>query len=521
VCDVLGWDCGVFRVFDPATRLVSCPYLWRRQEPLFQALAEELSAPHFHDANTLYWRTVETGCAQWDNRFHQRAVSCLGPTFEQAHLRSALSIPVQSGDRFLGALQFFGRSNDRPEPVLLEAMQAIGHQVGQFIERKRVEAARQQADERLRSIAANIPGIVFEYRLRPDQSASFEFVSERALDMLEESPENLMRDARLMFELVDPPYRRQLLRSMRVSRHTRSLWLSEMPIRTRSGRIRWVRGQSMPKYLGDGSVVWDGVIVDVTAQKQAEHAIQQMNEQLERRVADRTAQLSAANRELESFAYSVSHDLRAPLRSIEGFSRILMEEYGTTLDPTAADYLTRVRNASQRMGHLIDDLLSLSRVTRSELKRVRTDLSAIAEAIMQEFRSESPTRQVDVSIHPGMFCLADPSLIRIALYNLIGNAWKFTSKRANASIEFGALTQRNKTVYYVRDNGAGFDMEHAGKLFGAFQRLHSPREFEGTGVGLATVSRIIDRHGGTVWAESILDKGATFYFTLASGGTRS
>lgn len=521
VCEVLGWECGVFRVFDPATRLVSCRYHWSKPEPPFVALAEALREPRYLDANTLYWRTVETGSAQWDNQFRQLATDRLRPKLDEAKICSALCVPVQSGERFLGALQFFGRANNRPEHVLLEAMQAIGHQVGQFIERKRVEAARQQADERLRSIAANIPGIVFEYRLRPDQSASFDFVSERALDILEESPESLMGDPHLMFGLVDPHYRRQLLRSMRVSRHTRSLWLNEMPIRTRSGRIRWVRGQSMPKYLDDGSVVWDGVIVDVTAQKQAEHAIQQMNEQLERRVADRTAQLSAANRELESFAYSVSHDLRAPLRSIEGFSRILMEEYGSTLEPTAADYLTRVRNASQRMGHLIDDLLSLSRVTRSELKRVRTDLSAIAEAVMQELRAESPTRQVDISIHPGMFCLADPSLIRIALYNLLGNAWKFTSKRADASIEFGALTQRNKTVYYVRDNGAGFDMEHAGKLFGAFQRLHSPREFEGTGVGLATVSRIIDRHGGTVWAESIPDKGATFYFTMAGGGARS
>jgi light-regulated signal transduction histidine kinase (bacteriophytochrome) len=307
---------------------------------------------------------------------------------------------------------------------------------------------------------------------------------------------------------------------MRISRHSRSLWIAEMPVRTRSGRVRWVRGQSMPKYLDDGTVVWDGVIVDVTAQKQAEQAIQQMNEQLERRVAERTAQLLAANRELESFAYSVSHDLRAPLRSIDGFSRILVEEYAQGMEPIASDYLLRVRKAAERMGQLIDDLLSLSQVTRSELKRVRTDLSAIAEAVVQELRAEYPERVAHVSIHPGMQCLADPALMRIALQNLIGNAWKFTSKQAQASIEFGALIQRNKTVYYVRDDGAGFDMGHAGKLFGAFQRLHSPREFEGTGVGLATVSRIIDRHGGTVWAESSLGKGATFYFTLAAGGSR-
>lgn len=520
VCEILGWDCGVYRMSDPATQLVSCPYFWSKPEPELRALVETLAETRYLDADTMYWRTVDLGHPQWDNDLPRRVGARLRVKVEQARVCSALSVPVTAAERFLGVLQFFGRSTNRPENVLLDAMQAVGHQVGQFIERKRVEAQRHQSDERLRNIAANIPGIVFEYRLRPDQSAAFEFVSERALDMLEESPEQLVRDPRLMFRLVEPAYRRQLLRTMRVSRHTRSLWLSEMPIRTRSGRMRWVRGQSMPKYLDDGSVVWDGVIVDVTAQKQAEQAIQQMNEQLERRVADRTAQLSAANRELESFAYSVSHDLRAPLRSIAGFSRILMEEYGRALEPTAANYLSRVRNAAERMGELIDDLLSLSRVTRSELKRVRTDLSAIAESIVQELHAETPDRVVQVSIHPGMSCLADPSLIRIALYNLIGNAWKFTSKRTGASIEFGALTQRNKTVYYVRDNGAGFDMEHAGKLFGAFQRLHSPRDFEGTGVGLATVSRIIDRHGGTVWAESMVDQGATFYFTLGSGGTR-
>ncbi|MCC6535377.1 MAG: PAS domain S-box protein [Burkholderiales bacterium] len=521
VCTVLGWDCGVYRVFDPATRLVSCPYSWRKPTPELDALVQSLSTPHLLEAATMYWRTVDSRYPQWDNNLPARVGASLRQRAIDAGVCSALSIPVQAGERFLGALQFFGRSNHRPANVLIEAMQTIGHQVGQFIERKRVEAAQQQADERLRNIAANIPGIVFEYRLRADGTAAFDFVSERALDMLEEQPQSMMRDPRIMFRLVEPAYRRALLRSMRVSRQSRSLWLNEMPIRTRSGRVRWVRGQSMPKYLADGAVIWDGVVVDVTAQKQAEQAIQQLNEQLERRVAERTGQLSAANRELESFAYSVSHDLRAPLRSIDGFSRILMEEYGDSLQPTAADYLNRVRNASQRMGQLIDDLLSLSRVTRSELKRVRTDLSAIAEAIVQELRAESSERKVDVSIHPGMFCLADPSLIRIALYNLIGNAWKFTSKRATASIEFGALTQRNKTVYYVRDDGAGFDMGHAGKLFGAFQRLHSPREFEGTGVGLATVSRIVDRHGGTVWAESTLDKGATFYFTLAGGAARA
>ncbi len=514
LCRSAGLDCGLQWDIDAETSSHRLAFLWCRPgwhlAALWSQVGSQMPAPGEYD---LPWHT---SLPQWlafeEINARQPWLNRCGKSFA-----TALVIPISVGTRVVSVLELLATRPRARDLELLASAQVIASQIGQFIERKRVEAAQRQADERLRNIAANIPGIVFEYRLRPDGTAAFEFVSERSMDLLEERPDALMADPRSMFKLVEPEYRRQLLRSMRVSRNSRSLWLAEMPIRTASGRVRWVRGQSMPKYFDDGSVVWDGVIVDVTAQKQAEQAIQQMNEQLERRVAERTAQLSAANRELESFAYSVSHDLRAPLRSIDGFSRILAEEYGNTLEPTAADYLTRVRNAAERMGKLFDDLLSLSRVTRSELKRVRTDLSAIAEAIMQELRADCPERTIDVSIHPGMFCLADPSLIRIALYNLLGNAWKFTSRRAAASIEFGALSQRSKTVFYVRDNGAGFDMAHAGKLFGAFQRLHSPREFEGTGVGLATVSRIIDRHGGTVWAESVPDKGATFYFTLGSG----
>ncbi|MCC7081645.1 MAG: PAS domain S-box protein [Burkholderiales bacterium] len=517
LCQSLAFDCTAQWDFDAQASAFQRAYLWCRPDRDAYAISTGLGTRVACNDTGLLAQAWRTASPKWVGaaELEARHAPVAGVVFV-----TSLLIPVTLGSRVVSIIELLAARTQPYDPELLSSLRAIGGQIGQYIERKRVEAERAQANERLRSIAANIPGIVFEYHLRPDRTATFEFVSERALDMLEERPEALIRDPRGMFRLVDPGYRRQLLRSMRISRHSRSLWVAEMPIRTRSGRIRWVRGQSMPKHLDDGSVIWDGVIVDVTAQKQAEQAFQQMNEQLERHVTERTAQLQAANRELESFAYSVSHDLRAPLRSIDGFSRILVEEYSDGLQATARDYLQRVRNASERMGQLIDDLLSLSRVTRSELKRVRTDMSAIAEVIIQELRAEYPERSVDVSIHPGMQCLADPALIRIALQNLLGNAWKFTSKQSRASIEFGALTQRSKAVYYVRDDGAGFDMGHAGKLFGAFQRLHSPREFEGTGVGLATVSRIIDRHGGTVWAEATLGKGATFFFTLAGGGGR-
>ncbi len=228
-----------------------------------------------------------------------------------------------------------------------------------------------------------------------------------------------------------------------------------------------------------------------------------------------TAQLEAANAELNAFAYSVSHDLRAPLRSIDGFSQALLEDYAGKLDETGQDYLRRVRAATQRMGALIDDLLNLSRVTRSEMVIRTVDVSDLARQLAGELASGDPERDVHVVIAPGLEARADEGLLRVVLHNLMGNAWKFTSKRTNARIEVGMVAANGERAYFVRDNGAGFDMAYAPKLFGAFQRLHRVTEFPGTGVGLATVQRIIHRHGGRVWAESALDRGATFYFTLS------
>jgi signal transduction histidine kinase len=251
-----------------------------------------------------------------------------------------------------------------------------------------------------------------------------------------------------------------------------------------------------------------------TERKRAEEEIRQLNTELEERVRQRTAQLETANQELESFSYSVSHDLRAPLRSIDGFSRILQEDYGDKLDAAGKDSLTRVRAASQRMGHLIDDLLQLSRHTRSEMHRTQVNLSALARALADELQKTEPERRVEFMIEPNLVANADASLLRVVLENLLGNAWKFTGKQAAAKIEFGRTTRECASTFYVRDDGVGFNMGYADKLFGAFQRLHSTTDFPGTGIGLATVKRIIHRHGGRVWAESKPNQGATFYFTL-------
>jgi signal transduction histidine kinase len=242
--------------------------------------------------------------------------------------------------------------------------------------------------------------------------------------------------------------------------------------------------------------------------------LQQARDELEQRVADRTAQLEVANKELESFSYSVSHDLRAPLRSIDGFSQALFEDYGDRLDDQGRGDLQRVRNATQRMAQLIDDMLNLSRVTRGEMRRENVDLSAMAKSIAEELAKAEPGRQVEVVIAPQITTEGDSRLLRVVVENLLRNAWKFTGKQSSARIEFGTQANNGKLVYFVRDNGAGFDMAYAAKLFGAFQRLHAMTDFAGTGVGLATVQRIVHRHGGRVWAEGKVDQGATFYFTL-------
>jgi two-component system, sensor histidine kinase and response regulator len=224
--------------------------------------------------------------------------------------------------------------------------------------------------------------------------------------------------------------------------------------------------------------------------------------------------LEAANRELEAFSYSVSHDLRAPLRAIEGFSRNLMEDAGDKLDEASRELLERMIAASRRMKQLIDDLLDLSRINRTELHRENVDLSALAESVITDLREREPARRVQTVVAPGLHVQGDPRLLRVALENLLGNAWKFTSKKENALIEVGTIAGAGSSTIFIRDNGAGFDMTYAQRLFGAFQRLHSTSEFPGTGIGLATVQRVMHRHGGRIWAEGEPGVGATFYLTL-------
>jgi PAS domain S-box-containing protein len=307
---------------------------------------------------------------------------------------------------------------------------------------------------------------------------------------------------------------------------------------------RWHLVRAEPIRDATGRIArWFGTCTDIEQQKRSEQEVRELNAALEKRVQERTAQLEASNRELEAFCYSVSHDLRAPLRSIDAFSQLVREDYGEKLDAQGHQYLNTVAEASRQMARLIDDLLHLSRVTRTEMYRQTVSLTALAEHVVTGLRQLEPKRQVEIKIAPDLKASGDERLLRIVLDNLLSNAWKFTGKNPSARIEFGVQewtgqdtatangnsngnggsagagagagkVRAGEKVFFVRDDGAGFDMQYAGKLFGAFQRLHSGDDFPGHGVGLATVQRIVNRHGGQIWAQSALGEGATFYFTL-------
>jgi PAS domain S-box-containing protein len=284
----------------------------------------------------------------------------------------------------------------------------------------------------------------------------------------------------------------------------------------------------------DGSLFWASMVItalrgkdghlrgfgkvtrDISVRKMAEEELSRQRKEL----AQKNSQLLIANGELESFSYSVSHDLRTPLRTIDGFSHALLEDCGAQLSEEGKSHLKRIRSATQRMGALIDDLLSLSRFSRASLHEQPVNMTALVTSVAAEIRKGQPEREVKVEIKEGLKALGDLGLLRIVIENLLGNAWKFTSKKAHAHIEFGQTSARGSNAFFLRDDGAGFDPGHADRLFGAFQRLHGASEFEGTGIGLATVQRIIHRHGGRIWAEGIPQQGATFYFTLNEAGGR-
>jgi PAS domain S-box-containing protein len=433
--------------------------------------------------------------------------------------RSLAALPLRCGNEVIGAIMINSDSVSALDEEGVALLTQLTDDVSFAIESHRGETERRAAEQSLREsermlAEAQRLGHVGSWRF--DVPSGTLMWSPELYRIFGLEPGTFVPTLDAFTEHVHPDDRSAIAKIGEARAQGRPDEAHEIRVIRSDGEIRHISTRVANIYGDDGAPLeMVGTTIDVTERKVMEDELRSLNAELEQRVGQRTAQLEVANEELEAFAYSVSHDLRAPLRALDGFSLALLEDYTDGLDATAQDYLGRVRAASQRMGVLIDDLLGLSRVTRREMVLEDVDLSAVARRIVERFQQEQPERSVEFAIADGLRAQADPGLLEIVLDNLVGNAWKFTSKRKSAHIEFAVDGEGGEDVYHVRDDGAGFDPTYAGKLFAPFQRLHSMSEFPGTGIGLATVQRIVHRHGGRCWAEGAPGIGATVYFTLA------
>ncbi len=370
--------------------------------------------------------------------------------------------------------------------------------VRDITERKRTDAMLREAELKYRTLVEQIPAIIY---IEDIETQATLYDSPQIETILGYPADTYQKDPHYWDRILHPDDRERV-RAAEAEATGRGQFKLEYRCIAGDGRVVWLRDEAMIVRDEEGNPrFWQGVIFDITERKRTEGEL----------IRQRT-ELARSNAEIEHFAYLIAHDLRAPLRGINGFSHILLEDYADSLDEVGKHHLRRVRDGALRMGRLIDELLELSRLSRTEMRRETVNLSALARAFAEELAR--PERRVELVIADGLTASGDARLLRVALWNLLDNAWKFTENEPNARIEFGATQRWEELVYFVRDNGVGFDMAYADKLFGVFQRLHGPEEFGGTGMGLATVQRIVERHGGRVWAEGAVGRGATFFFTL-------
>ena len=392
-----------------------------------------------------------------------------------------------------------------------DLLKALGRITNQMIESVSAEITeRKKAEERFKQVAENSGEWIWEV----DANGLYTYVSHAVEKILGFTPEEII-GKKHFYDLLTPDVRMELKKTAFEVFHRKGAFKNFINSNIhKDGNIVFLETSGVPILDDKGNLLgYRGADTDITERKQAEEEIRKLNEELEQRVLQRTAQLEAANKELESFSYSVSHDLRAPVRAINGFSSMLLND-SDKLDEEGKRLLNVIRNSAQKMAELIDDLLALSRIGRKDIELSVVEMNTTIASVLDEIKMTTPERNLQFSIKPLPLAYCDAGMIRLVLLNLLYNAVKFTKQRENTIIEIGSEDVGEENVYYIKDNGVGFDMKYANKLFGAFQRLHSGEEFEGTGIGLSIVQRIINRHGGKIWAEGKVNEGATFYFIL-------
>jgi PAS domain S-box-containing protein len=451
-------------------------------------------------------RAMQTGDVVWRTHLETQTASPRAAAACGAGFYAYVAVPVRSAGEVVAVIELFCARNDPRNDILEGALRNIGLQVGQLLSRLQVE-------EQLQKIVRTVPSAVFQARVGERRTIALTFMSAQVEQLWGVSAKAVLAKPRQVLWKIPPAYRRDLLRALSRAVIKASGWDVTVPIMKEDG-LRWLRVHAAPGFKRGETPVWDGIISDVTDQKVAEQQVVRLNLDLERRVEERTQQLAAVNKELEAFSDSVSHDLRAPLRGIRSYSEMLKQS-GLVTTPEAQMMVERIISQGVQMEQLIQALLELSQISRHELRRKDTDISAIARAVLDDLQARDPERKVQWQVQSGLRAYADPRLMRAVFENLLANAWKFTRNREEATIEVGVKPDAADT-FFVRDNGAGFDAAYADKLFQPFQRLHPASQFEGTGIGLATVQRIIRRHGGRIWAESKPSEGATFYFEVST-----
>ena len=436
-------------------------------------------------------------------------------------------------DAYQAALSEVPIISEERLPAILNLLTGLAHQIAmQSLAEHRAKVAyasvEQQVVERtaqlrastelLQHVTSNVPGMVYQFRLRSDGSSCLPYSSAGVREIFHLTPEEVREDASKVFTKIHPDDYEATITSIQESAQSLIQWHHEFRIKFDNDTECWLLGDALPQREADGSTLWHGFITDITERKQAEKEIRYLNTELEQRVAERTAQLEAANKELEEFSYSMSHDMRTPLRALDGYSKILLDEHSASLDSEGKRLVKVLRDSAQRMGRLIDDILHFLSMGRQIMKFSPVDIGKLAKEIVAELQTATPARslRLEIGALPPAWC--DRDMIREVLKHLLLNAVKFSPDNGEVLIEVGSAAKEEENVYFVTDHGVGFDMRYKDKLFKVFERVHPTGQYEGSGIGLALVKRIITRHGGRVWAEGKVNEGATIYFSLPIKG---